>query len=105
MCSYDKVSEAKAELQKRGYSYDYAINPENKCLVCHKTGMNLSPIDFIIDEFHRFDGDSDPDEEMIVYAISSEKYKLKGVIVIALGVYSDSEDFAIVELLRRRIKD
>lgn len=101
MYTYNTVSEAIAELKKRGFTYDYAIQSENECLVCHKTGLSLSPIDFVIDEIHRFEGDSDPGDEMIVYAISSEKYKMKGIVVNAFGIYADSKISKIVALLHR----
>ena len=39
-------------------------------------------------EFHRFEGNSDPGDEAIVYAIESRN-GLKGVLVNAFGVYSE----------------
>ncbi len=44
----------------------------------------------MIDEVHRFEGDTDPADEAIVYAISSTKHTIKGVLVNAYGMYSDS---------------
>ena len=53
-----------------------------------------------IDEHYRFEGDTDPADETIVYAISSGKYKLKGVLVNAFGVYSDSASNELIEKLK-----
>jgi len=43
--------------------------------------LRLNPEDFIIDKHYRFEGISDPDDEAVVYAISSLKQNLKGVLL------------------------
>jgi hypothetical protein len=103
MYYYDTLSEATDDLRKRGYTYDFAIFAEKECLICHEYSLNLSPDDFYIDEVYRFEGDSDPGDEMIVHAISSDKYKLKGIVVNAFGTYADSEVFKIVKHLQRHL--
>ena len=97
--SYDTVTEAMTDLKKLGYTIDFSIVTEKECLVCHRTETELSPDDFEIDSFYRFEGDSDPGDEMIVYAISSNKNNLKGIVVSAYGTYADNESFAIVKKL------
>lgn len=97
--SYDTVSEAVNELIKRGYTTDFELMTEHECLICHQTSTNLSPEEFEIDEIHRFEGDTDPGDEMIVYAISSEKHNMKGVDINAYGLYSDAATSKIVERL------
>lgn len=99
--SYDTVSEAINDLIKRGYTTDFELMTENECLICHQTSTNLSPEEFEIDEIHRFEGDSDPGDEMIVYAISSEKNNMKGVVINAYGLYSDAATSKIVERLKQ----
>lgn len=97
--SYDTVSEAINGLIKRGYTTDFELMTENECLICHHTSTNLSPEEFEIDEIHRFEGDTDPGDEMIVYAISSERHNMKGVVINAYGLYSYSATSKIVERL------
>lgn len=53
-----------------------------------KKGRSLSPEDFTMDAFHRFEGPSDPADMSIVYAVSSEKLGLKGLLVNAFGTYA-----------------
>ena len=98
--NYDTVSEAVNDLNKRGYTTDFAVLTEKECLVCKKTSRQLSPEEFTIDEIHRFEGMTDPGDEMIVYAISSAKHKMKGVVVNAFGPYSDPVVAKIVERLQ-----
>jgi|GEM_PF-337828 len=97
--SYDTVTEAMTDLKKLGYSIDFSILTDEECLVCHLTGTVLSPDDFEIDDFYRFEGDSDPGDEMIVYAISSKSKNLKGIVVNAYGMYADITSSAIVKKL------
>jgi hypothetical protein len=49
---------------------------------------------------YRFEGESDPSDEAILYAISSEKHGLKGLLVNGYGVSSDPLTEAMVSKLR-----
>ena len=100
--SYDTVSEAINELAKRGYTSDFKVLSEEECIVCSMTKKPLSPEEFVIDEVYRFEGNSDPEDEMIVYAISSTIHHIKGIVVNAYGIYSDPNTFKIVERLKKR---
>lgn len=97
--SYDTVSEAMVDLKKLGYTIDFSILAEKECLICHLTSTVLSPDDFRIDQFFRFEGDSDPGDEMIVYAISSIHDDIKGIVVNAFGIYADNATSLIVKKL------
>ncbi|MDW5289057.1 phosphoribosylpyrophosphate synthetase [Formosa sp. PL04] len=97
--NYDTVTEAMTDLKKLGYTIDFSILSDKECLICHLTSTVLSPDDFEIDHFYRFEGDSDPGDEMIVYAISSNKDNLKGIVVNAYGIYADNASSAIVKKL------
>ncbi|WP_369764919.1 phosphoribosylpyrophosphate synthetase [Flavobacterium sp. WC2429] len=100
--NYDTVSEAINELAKRGYTTDFEIFKDLDCLVCKKTAKQLSPDEFEIDETYRFEGDSDPGDEMIVFAISSKEHNVKGIVVNAYGMYGDPSTSKIVELLYKK---
>jgi hypothetical protein len=83
MPAYDTLSQAVNDLQKRGYTDDLQLGGD--CLVCDAKGVSLDPHEFHIDEFHRFEGFTNPEDQSIVYAISSEKHDLKGILVSAYG--------------------
>jgi len=85
MPSYDTVSQAVTGLKERGYSLDFNLKANS--LECQ--GQKFNPMDFEITEFYRFEGNSDPGDEAVVYAIES-RTGLKGVLVNAFGVYSES---------------
>ena len=67
MYVYDTLSEAVSGLRQRGYDLDF--NLEENCLVCHGDRFDITR--FEITEFHRFEGDTDPSDEAVVYAIES----------------------------------
>lgn len=85
MISYDTVSEAVKGLKERGYTLDF--NLKSNCIECE--GQQLSSNDFEIAEVYRFEGNSDPADESVVFAIESSN-GLKGILVNAFGVYSES---------------
>lgn len=97
--NYDTVTEAIEGLKERGYTHDFAIADGEDCIVCHKQLVKLSPDEFKIDEYYRFEGPSDPGDEMIVYALSSDKFNIKGTIVNAFGIYADNIPAALIEKL------
>lgn len=99
--TYDTVTEAMQKLAERGYTLDFELQAQNECLYCHGNSIRLSADEFQIDEVHRFEGATDPGDSMIVYAISSPVYNVKGMVVDAYGVYADSDNSKIVEHLRK----
>ncbi|MDQ3100096.1 MAG: phosphoribosylpyrophosphate synthetase [Bacteroidota bacterium] len=76
------------DLQKRGYDTDLEIN--DRGLISRTRNTPLDPALFTIDEFFRFEGESDPADMSIVYAISSEELGIKGLIVNAFGTYAST---------------
>lgn len=94
-----------ADLYERGYTSDFTIHTQKECLYCHEIPLSLNPEDFYIDEVYRFEGDSDPGDEMVVYAISSKKYNVKGIVVNAFGLYADREISKIVKHLHRNLNE
>ncbi|RYZ62651.1 MAG: phosphoribosylpyrophosphate synthetase [Chitinophagaceae bacterium] len=85
-------------LEKQGYTLDFNIREE--CLVCRQTSTALRPDEFEIDAVYRFEGDSNPDDEAVVYAISSPKFGVKGVLVNAYGIYADAASNELVQKLK-----
>ncbi|MEO7080103.1 MAG: hypothetical protein ABIY71_01205, partial [Flavobacteriales bacterium] len=81
--TYDTLSQAVNDLQQRGYTDDLTLQDE--CLVCSGKHTSLHPDEFQIDEFHRFEGASDPGDSSIVYAVSSDQHNIKGILVNAFG--------------------
>lgn len=99
MYTYDTVTEAIGGLRKRGYSIDFNLQADR--IVCGETPLSLLPAEFEITEVYRFEGDSDPADEAIVYAIES-KHGHKGVLVNGFGPSADEIGEEMVEKLAVR---
>ncbi len=85
MISYDTVSEAVNGLKKRGFEIDF--NLEENFIVC--TSGKFKADEFEIVEVYRFEGNSDPSDEAVVYAIES-RTGMKGVLVNGYGISADT---------------
>jgi len=84
MYAYDTVTEAVKGLRERGFTKDF--NLRENCIVCDADKYH--PEDFEIVEVYRFEGDSDPADEAVVYAIESNKGD-RGVLVSGYGISAD----------------
>ena len=84
MHSYDTVSEATNGLKKRGFDIDF--NLEENCLVCHAGKFDVN--NFEIVEVHRFEGNSDPSDQAVVYGVESAG-GMKGVLVTGYGISAE----------------
>jgi hypothetical protein len=87
MKSYVTLSETMKELREEGYTEDF--NLKQNCLECRNGQFKIFTDEFIVDKYYRFEGESNPSDAAILYAISSDSYQLKGVLVNAYGIYSE----------------
>jgi quercetin dioxygenase-like cupin family protein len=96
--SYGTLSETISALKKDGYALDF--NAQQQRIICHQRNTVLSPEDFEIDIVYRFEGASNPDDQSILYAISSAKFDMKGLIVNGYGISADAATDAIIARLK-----
>ena len=94
------LSEIIVLLQKEGYTEDFNLPGS------HSDGsgsqLQLTPGEFMVDKHYRFEGPSDPADETVVYAISSAKFNLKGLLVNGYGPSSNPATDKILQALRER---
>jgi len=102
--NYNTVSEAVNGLIARGYTIDFNIQLPSETIDCQNQQYRLSPDEFAIDEVHRFEGLTDPGDEMVLYAISSMDNFVKGTLLSAYGMYEDNVTSAVVQKLNRYIR-
>lgn len=96
MYTYDTVVDAINGLRQRGYKIDFNIAFDK--IICSENKYSLNPGDFEITEMYRFEGNTDPSDEDVLYAVESKDGKLKGIISSAFGMYADE---ASTELLKK----
>ncbi|MGH2566217.1 MAG: phosphoribosylpyrophosphate synthetase [Ginsengibacter sp.] len=87
MENYDTVSNALNSLKARGYTRDFNIAFDK--LICSETKECLNPQEFEITQVYRFEGESNPSDEAVLYAVESKDGNMKGAIVNAYGTYAD----------------
>lgn len=100
MKNYSSLSEALNDLKKRGYTEDFEL--QQHCLQCASLSLELEPEKFTVDEFYRFEGMSNPDDNSIVFAISSID-GVKGTLVDAYGMYSENLTESMIRKLKFKI--
>ena len=97
MQSYDTVTEALKGLKAKGYTTDFNIAFDK--IICAKKETILKPDEFEIVETYRFEGETNPSDEDVVYAIESKHGNIKGVITSAFGLYADSVSTEMIQKL------
>ena len=86
---YTTVLEALEDLKEKGFDHDFNL---------HSDAIKSNPNDYGVKHVYRYEGDSDPDEESVVYGIISNSGK-KGVFVAGFSANSDNEASQILEKL------
>lgn len=99
MKNYETLVQAINDLKARGYDRDF--NLRENCIECSVSGTQLSASDFEITETYHFDGSTDVDDEVVLYAIAS-KSGLKGTLVNAYGTYADATSDDLIAKLHFR---
>lgn len=95
--SFDTVTEALQWLETEGFTHDF--NLDDDCIRFNNGTQFMSPNDFNIEYVFRFEGDTDPGDENIVYGINSDTYNIKGVMISAFGMYADAMSAAMIKKL------
>lgn len=90
---YASVSKALDELNENGFNYDFNL---------HEEDIAKNPHKYEIKHIYRYEGESNPDDEAIVFGIQSKSGK-KGVYVAGFAANSINE--ATQVLLDIGIKD
>src|SRR6267154_5069162 len=97
MKTYETLTEAIRELKLNGYVHDFNLHPE--WIEWPPLKLKMGPKDFHVDEVHRFEGATNPDDSAVLYAVNSWA-GVKGLIVDAYGAYAETLSTEMIEHLR-----
>ncbi|MBC7846936.1 MAG: phosphoribosylpyrophosphate synthetase [Flavobacterium sp.] len=100
MRNFDSLIDAINQLKIDGYTEDF--NLKSSHLACSSVQNKIFHDEFVIDEYYRFEDDTSADEQAIIYAISSDKYKLKGILINGYSIYSESISDEMMTKLKNR---
>ena len=87
--SPDTVTEALVLLGEQGYTEDF--NLHGSATTCPKCGNRHGFTDGLVEQQFRFEGDSDPGDEAIVFGIRCPTCGASGVLVSAYGPDADTD--------------
>ena len=99
MENYDTVVAALEGLKARGYTLDFNIAFDN--IICRQNDICLNPNEFEITEVHRFEGQTNPDDQDVVYGVTSLDGSIKGSITSAYGMYADGLSTEMIRKLSK----
>lgn len=97
MKTYDTVTEALKDLKLRGFTTDFNIAFDK--LMCSENKVCLNPDEFEIVEVYRFEGETDPGDENVVYAVESKDGNIKGSFSSAFGTYAETASNEMLQKL------
>jgi len=97
MKNYESLADALDDLRKRGYEAEFET--QSPCLYCSDLDLRLIEEEFQVDEVYRFKEDSNADDNVVVYAISSST-GVKGTILDAPGASPENISFEMATKLQ-----
>ena len=97
MKNYESLIDALDDLRKRGYDADF--EPHLNCLYCSDLDLRLNEEEFHIDEVYRFEGESNPGDTSVIYALTTPT-GVKGTIVDAYRSTPDMTSFDMAKKLQ-----
>jgi hypothetical protein len=95
MDNYSTLLDAINGLQSEGYTEDF--NQKIGLLKKLQATDHLQQNEYVIDKHFRFDECSDPSNQSIIYAITSNIDGTKGILVNGYGIYSEQRSNLILE--------
>ena len=95
--NYSTLSEAMLSLKNRGYLIDFNLLSKDKAI--KRSIYSNDP--FKIVRVYRFEGNSDPDGEAVLYVLKSRS-GLKGFLTNGYGISSDTETEDILDTISNK---
>lgn len=91
-------TEAMKALEKKGYVKNLVLKFDH--FEVDSGHEKIYPDEFEVDQVVRFENTSDPDDQSILYAISSDPHGLKGLYLESYGLYTEDLSRSMIEKLK-----
>ncbi|HEX4826133.1 MAG TPA: hypothetical protein VFV19_17675 [Candidatus Polarisedimenticolaceae bacterium] len=92
----ETIREALDRLARSGYVDEFSADGDG--LRSRSTGTITPPESFRVDEIVRFEGESDPSDESVIFALRGDG--TRGTYTVAYGTLMDGADAEMVRRLR-----
>lgn len=99
----DTLSDAIRRLQADGYTGNWFAN-DDRALESNESGEVFDPAEVEIDHILRFEGESDPGDMSILFALRTPSGD-RGIYSAPFGAATPPEDGAVIALLQHRTAD
>jgi hypothetical protein len=100
MIEPESTSQVLKRLADQGYTEDFCTDKDGLKILPHN--IVVDPDQIVVDKIYRFEGETDLDDEEIIFALSYPKLGLKGTFLVAFGPKMDTLDANIVLRLKKR---
>lgn len=97
----ETVTDTLDRLRSAGYTTDFYAT-EDGDLACSRCERTMSPAEAHVDDTIRFEGDSNPDDEDIVFALHCDN-GCQGIYTAAYGPSAPPSDAAVLRQLARKL--
>lgn len=99
----DTLSDAMRLLQADGYTGNWYATTDHM-FSCNVTGAVIDPATVQVDHILRFEGQSDPDDMTILYALRSPD-GVKGLYSAPFGANTPADDAEVIARMQHRTAD
>jgi len=99
---YSSLVEAHQDLLRKGYDKNYNVLEADSMV--DSDGHFYSPTQLSIDEFHRFEGETDPADNSIIYAVTAND-GTKGTLVDAFGAQGSRNTAQFILEVERKMQN
>lgn len=92
------VSQVLERLEREGYVEDFRAHKNGLRVI--PSNIEVDPENVTVDKIYRFEGETDLDDEEIIFALSAPQHKIKGTYIVAFGPMMHPIDVEIVQRLQ-----
>ena len=85
----DTVTAAVQLLQREGYGADLILRDGALVAIDRRTSCGVD--EAVVERMYRFEGDSDPGDEMVVFGVHDTTNDVRGTLVSAFGLAADPD--------------
>lgn len=97
--SFNNLVDATNYYIQEGYTDN--LSRTKDLVISKEKHASLKEHNFTVDAVHRFEGQTNPADSSVLYAISSKDGKVKGLLVDAYGVYEQKGENSILQRAER----
>ncbi len=96
----DTLAETLRRFEERGFRAAFRAHPDGGLTV---DGEEIfAPEELVVEDFARFEGVSDPDDESVLFALRTADGRVRGTFSTTYGIHADPHQVEAVRRLRVR---